>query len=85
MDQKTSRSKKKIEKYLNKKDKDNQAKNKRMNTEMKVEMMNQSDMITRGVINLIKKAQREVLEVCAKEYNFDINAAMLLLGGSERK
>ena len=35
---------------------------------------------------IIKKAQMEVLEVCSKEYNFDINAAMLLVNaGVERK
>jgi hypothetical protein len=35
---------------------------------------------------LLNKARMEVLEVCSKEYNFDINAAMLLVGaGVERK
>ena len=56
-----------------------------MNTNVNVEIM-QSEMITKGVLNLIKRAQKEVLEVCAKEYNFDINAAMLLVNaGAERK
>ena len=43
--------------------------------------------LEREMRKLIKKAQMEVLEVCAKEYNFDINAAMLLVnaGGSKRK
>ena len=34
---------------------------------------------------LIIRAQMEVLEVCAKEYNFDINAAMLLVGAGGSK
>ena len=50
----------------------------------------ESEMITstieREIKRLINKARKEVLEVCAKEYNFDINAAMLLVGaGAERK
>ena len=44
----------------------------------------ESEMITSAleieIKKLIKKAQMEVLEVCAKEYNFDINMAMLLIG-----
>ena len=50
----------------------------------------ESEMITstieREIKRLINKARKEVLEVCAKEYNFDINAAMLLVGaGGLRK
>ena len=50
----------------------------------------ESEMITstieREIKRLINRAQKEVLEVCAKEYNFDINAAMLLVGaGGLRK
>jgi len=42
--------------------------------------------IEREMIKLIIRAQKEVLEVCAKEYNFDINAAMLLVNaGMDRK
>ena len=57
---------------------------------MNENMMNESEMLTssleREMRKLIKRAQREVLEVCAKEYNFDINAAMLLVNaGAERK
>jgi len=53
-------------------------------------MNNESEMITSRLEGemrkLIIKAQREVVEVCAKEYNFDINAAMLLVNaGGERK
>ena len=52
--------------------------------------MNESEMLTstleREMRKLINKAQKEVLEVCSKEYNFDINAAMLLVNaGVERK
>ena len=50
----------------------------------------ESEMITstieREIKRLINRAQKEVLEVCAKEYNFDINAAMLLVNaGVDRK
>jgi len=60
-----------------------------MNTNVNVEIM-QSEMLTltleREMRKLIKKAQKEVLEVCAKEYKFDINAALLLVNaGGERK
>jgi hypothetical protein len=53
-------------------------------------MMIESEMLTstleREMRKIIIRAQREVLEVCAKEYNFDINAAMLLVNaGVERK
>ena len=48
-----------------------------------VELSNKLEMDMRKII---KKAQMEVLEVCSKEYNFDINAAMLLVNaGVERK
>ena len=48
-----------------------------------VELSNQIEGEMRKLIN---KARKEVLEVCAKEYNFDINAAMLLVNaGMERK
>jgi hypothetical protein len=52
--------------------------------------MIESEMLTstleREMRKLIIRAQKEVLEVCAKEYNFDINAAMLLVNaGGERK
>ena len=50
---------------------------------MNANMMIESEMLTstleREMRKLIMKAQKEVLEVCAKEYNFDINAAMLLV------
>jgi len=60
-----------------------------MNTNVNVEIM-QSEMLTltldREMRKLIKRAQKEVLEVCAKEYKFDINAAMLLVNaGVDRK
>ena len=53
-------------------------------------MMNESEMMSqsleREMRRLIIRAQKEVLEVCSKEYNFDINAAMLLVNaGMERK
>ena len=48
---------------------------------MNANMMNESEMLTstleREMRKIIMRAQREVLEVCAKEYNFDINAARL--------
>lgn len=45
-----------------------------------------SKNVEREIKRLINRAQKEVLEVCAKEYNFDINAAMLLVGaGGLRK
>ena len=48
-----------------------------------VELSNKLEMDMR---KLIIRAQKEVLEVCSKEYNFDINAAMLLVNaGVERK
>ena len=48
-----------------------------------VELSNQIEGEMRKLIN---KARMEVLEVCAKEYKFDINAAMLLVNaGMERK
>ena len=51
---------------------------------MNVEMMTMT--LEREMRKLIMKAQKEVLEVCAKEYKFDINAAMLLVNaGGERK
>ena len=47
--------------------------------------VNQSDLIT-SLLKLIKKSQKEAIEVCAKEYNFDIDAAMRLVGtGGLRK
>ena len=57
---------------------------------MNANMMNESEMLTstleREMRKIIMRAQREVLEVCAKEYNFDINAAMLLVNaGADRK
>jgi hypothetical protein len=53
---------------------------------MNGKMMNESENVEREIKKLIKKAQMEVLEVCAKEYNFDIKAAMLLIGaGGLRK
>ncbi len=54
--------------------------NKMMNN---VELSNQLEM---EIKKIIKKARMEVLEVCSKEYNFDINAAMLLVnvGGAKR-
>ena len=57
---------------------------------MNANMMIESEMLTstleREMRKLIMKAQKEVLEVCAKEYNFDINAAMLLVNaGVDRK
>jgi hypothetical protein len=57
---------------------------------MNANMMIESEMLTstleREMRKIIIRAQREVLEVCAKEYNFDINAAMLLVNaGVERK
>jgi hypothetical protein len=61
-----------------------------MNAKMNNVELVESEMITstieRDIKRLINRAQKEVLEVCAKEYNFDINAAMLLVGaGAERK
>ena len=61
-----------------------------MNAKMNNVELVESEMITstieREIKRLINKARKEVLEVCAKEYNFDINAAMLLVGaGAERK
>jgi hypothetical protein len=53
--------------------------------------MIESEMLTstleREMRKLINKARMEVLEVCSKEYNFDINAAMLLVnaGGAKDK
>ena len=57
---------------------------------MNANMMIESEMLTstleRDMRKLIMRVQREVLEVCAKEYNFDINAAMLLVNaGADRK
>jgi hypothetical protein len=57
---------------------------------MNANMMIESEMLTstleREMRKLIMRAQREVLEVCAKEYKIDINAAMLLVNaGMERK
>ena len=50
---------------------------------MNVELSNQLETEMRKLIN---KARMEVLEVCSREYKFDINAAMLLVGaGMERK
>ena len=50
---------------------------------MNVELSNQLETDMRKLIN---KARMEVLEVCSREYKFDINAAMLLVGaGMERK
>ena len=54
-----------------------------MNKMMNVELSNQLETEMRKLIN---KARMEVLEVCSREYKFDINAAMLLVGaGMERK
>ena len=48
-----------------------------------VEMLEMtSNKLEQEIKRLIKRAQMEVLEVCSKEYNFDINAAMLLLVGA---
>jgi hypothetical protein len=57
---------------------------------MNANMMIESEMLTSTLETemrkLLNKARMEVLEVCSKEYNFDINAAMLLVGaGVERK
>ena len=55
-----------------------------MNANENVEMMNQSEIIT-GILKMIKKSQREAIEVCSKEYKFDINAAMMLIGRIDGK
>ena len=51
--------------------------------------MVESEMITstleREIKRLIIRAQKEVVEVCAKEYNFDIKLAMLLIGAGGGK
>ena len=59
-----------------------------MNTMNNVKMV-ESEMITstleREIKRLIIRAQKEVVEVCAKEYNFDIKLAMLLIGAGGGK
>ena len=59
-----------------------------MNTMNNVKMV-ESEMITstleREIKRLIIRAQKEVGEVCAKESNFDIKLAMLLIGAGGGK
>ncbi|MEI6107941.1 MAG: hypothetical protein WCR49_13135 [Opitutae bacterium] len=85
--QKTSSCCKKIEIKKVKKVKSNNPKsNKRMNANMMIESEMLTSTLEREMRKLIKRAQKEVLEVCSKEYNIDINAAMLLVNaGMERK